>query len=100
MIILTGSLKQFRLDRIEAFEVLKKRVRVMPLNGCREANHVEVVQCALFATRNSLKSHEAEKPFSPYRNTRAISPKLHKHSRPIPVENHPALQSRVALNSP
>ena len=43
----------------------------MRLKGRREAHNAEVVERGLFATRKSLKSLAAEKPFSPFSNLRA-----------------------------
>ena len=37
----------------------------MLLQGYRKAHRVEVVECALFATPNPLKSHESQKELSP-----------------------------------
>jgi len=37
----------------------------MMRQGCREAHRVEVVECDLFATSKSLKSHEGQKELSP-----------------------------------
>src|SRR5467141_2516824 len=56
-IILTRSLKQFRLDKIEVCCGLQKLVRAMMLQGCRTADRAEVVESGRFATPNSLKSH-------------------------------------------
>src|SRR5882757_1997900 len=56
-IILTRSLKQFRLDNIEVCCGLQKLVRAMMLQGCRKADRAEVVERDCFATPNSLKSH-------------------------------------------
>jgi hypothetical protein len=60
----------------------------MRLKAHRDAHHVEVVQCALFATRNSLKSQAAKKSISPFSNTRAITLKLCTHSGPTASQNH------------
>ena len=64
-IILTSSLKQFRLDNIEVCCGLQKLVRAMMLQGCRTADRAEVVESDRFATPNSLKSHGGEKPTFP-----------------------------------
>src|SRR5882757_6715553 len=57
VIMLTRSLKQFRLDNIEVCCGLQKLVRAMMLQGCRKADRAEVVERDRFATPNSLKSH-------------------------------------------
>src|SRR5258706_3476006 len=57
VIVLTSSLKQFRLDKIEVCCGLQKLVRAMMLQGCRKADRAEVVERDRFATPNSLKSH-------------------------------------------
>jgi hypothetical protein len=57
VIILTSSLRQFRLDKIEVCCGLQKLVRPMMLQGCCKADHAEVAERDRFATPNSLKSH-------------------------------------------
>src|SRR5580704_16778958 len=57
VIILTRSLKQFRLDKIEVCCGPQKLVCAMMLQGCRKADRAEVVERDRFATPNSLKSH-------------------------------------------
>src|SRR6266481_6728944 len=101
-IILTRSLKQFRLDNIEVCCSLQKLVRAMMLQGCRKADRAEVVERDRFATPNSLKSHRQRNPLSPVSNTCAITPKLCMPSRPIhPSKNYyAALRSRTAAKSP
>jgi hypothetical protein len=56
-IILTRSLKQFRLDEIKVCCGFQKLVRAVMLQGCRTADRAEVVESGRFATPNSLKSH-------------------------------------------
>ena len=96
VIILTSSLRQFRLDKIEVCCGLQKLVRPMMLQGCCKADRAEVVERDRFATPNSLKSHGERKPAS---NTCAITPKLcipsgpdtlrkiTRHSSPVPRLN-------------
>src|SRR6266700_4950414 len=94
VIILTRSLKQFRLDNIEVCCGLQKLVRAMMLQGCRKAYRAEVVERDRFATPNSLKSHGERNLLSPFSNTCAITLKLCMPSRPIhPSKNYPALKS-------
>jgi len=57
VIILTSSLRQSRLDKIEVCCGLQKLVRPMMLQGCCKADRAEVVERDRFATPNSLKSH-------------------------------------------
>ena len=57
VIILTSSLRQFRLDKIEVCCGLQKLVRPMMLQGRCKADRAEVVERGRFATPNSLKSH-------------------------------------------
>ncbi len=59
-------------------------VRPMRYKGCRQAHNAQVVICALFTTRNSLKLQGRRKVFSPIRKVRAISQKLYS-SRQIPI---------------
>ena len=93
-IILTRSLKQFRLDNIEVCCGLQKLVRAMMLQGCRTADRAEVVESGRFATPNSLKSHGERNLLSPFSNPCAITPKLCMLSSPIhPSKNYPALKS-------
>src|SRR5258707_609272 len=90
-IILTRSLKQFRLDKIEVCCGLQKLVRAMMLQGCRTDDRAEVVERDRFATPNYLKSHGERNLLS---NTCAITQKLCMPSRPIPPsKNSPALKS-------
>src|SRR5260370_26488215 len=65
-IILTRSLKQFRLDNIEVCCGLQKLVRAMMLQGCRKADRAEVVERDRFATPNSLKSHRQRETYFPH----------------------------------
>src|SRR5229473_2407353 len=99
-IILTRSLKQFRLDNIEVCCGLQKLVRAMMLQGCRKADRAEVVERDRFATPNSLKSHGERNLLSLFSNTCAITPKLCMPSRPIHPKNYAALKSRTAAKSP
>ena len=93
-IILTRSLKQFRLDKIEVCCGLQKLVRAMMLQGCRTADRAEVVESGRFATPNSLKSHGERNLLSPFSNPCAITPKLCMLSRSnTPFEKLPALKS-------
>ncbi len=61
-------------DHVEIF------VRPMRYKGCPQAHNAQVVICALFTTRNSLKSQGRRKVFSPARKVRAISQKSCWHS--------------------
>jgi hypothetical protein len=100
-IILTRSLKQFRLDKIEVCCGLQKLVRAMMLQGCRTADRAEVVESGRFATPNSLKSHGERNLLSPLSNPCAITPKLCMLSSPIhPSKNYPASNQRTAAKSP
>src|ERR1700686_5350583 len=76
VIVLTRSLKQFRLDKIEVGCGPQKLVCAMMLQGCRKADRAEVVERDHFATPNYLKSHGERNPLSPFGNTCAITPKL------------------------
>src|ERR1700682_5294287 len=58
---------------VEAF------VRPMYHNGCHQAHNAQVVICALFTTRNSLKLQGWRKVFSPMRKVRAIPQKLYSN---------------------
>ena len=64
-------------------------VRPMRYKGCQQAHNAQVVICALFTTRNSLKLQGRRKAFSPIRKVRAMSQKLYSHfrhdSRQIPI---------------
>jgi hypothetical protein len=102
LIILTSSLRQFRLDKIEVCCGLQKLVRPMMLQGCCKADRAEVVERDRFATPNSLKSHGERNLLSPVSNTCAITPKLCKPSRPVhPSKNYyRILKSRTAAESP
>jgi hypothetical protein len=70
----------------------------MRLKGRRNAGHVEVVECALFATPNSLKSLAGQNLKSPWSNTRAVTSKLCPHPSPTAVQSHPASELRAALS--
>src|SRR5258708_9432047 len=87
-IILTRSLKQFRLDKIKVCCGLQKLVRAMMLQGCRTADRAEVVESGRFATPNSLKSHGEQYPISPFINHCPIAPKLILISIPSPPSHN------------
>jgi hypothetical protein len=74
VIILTRSLKQFRLDKIEVCCGPQKLVCAMMLQGCRKAARAEAVERDHFATPNYLKSHGERNLLSPFGNTCAITP--------------------------
>ena len=64
--ILTSSSKQFRLDKVEVCRSPQRSVRPMMPYGGRQVHHAEVVGCAIFATRNSLKSQVRQNLKSPF----------------------------------
>src|SRR6266576_5512939 len=68
-------------DHVEIF------VRPIWYKGCRQAHNAQVVICALFTTRNSLKLQGRRKGFSPTRKVRAISQKLYSHSGTTAVKS-------------
>src|SRR5216683_1139459 len=68
-------------DHVEIF------VRPMRYKGCRQAHNAQVVICALFTTRNSLKLQGRRKVFLPIRKVRAISQKLYSHSGTTAVKS-------------
>src|SRR5260221_3315619 len=93
VIILTRSLKQFRLDKIEVCCGPQKLVCAMMLQGCRKSDRAEVVERDRFATPNYLKSHGERNLLSPCSNTCAITPKLCMPSGPIrPSKKLPGTQ--------
>src|SRR5712672_3821781 len=61
-------------DHVEIF------VRPMRYKGCRQAHNAQVVICALFTTRSSLKLQGWRKGVLSIRKVRAISQKLYSHS--------------------
>src|SRR5260221_6906854 len=65
VIILTRSLKQFRLDKIEVGCGPQKLFCAMMLQGCRKADRAEVVERAHFATPNYFEITWRENPTSP-----------------------------------
>ena len=100
-IILTRSLKQFRLDNIEVCCGLQKLVRAMMLQGCRKADRAEVVERDLFATPNSLKSHERQKVLSPLVQHSCHNAKVvHAFEANTPFEKLPGTQISTAAKSP
>src|ERR1700704_6088250 len=62
-------------------------VRPMQYKGCHQAHNAQVVMCALFTTRNSLKLQGRRKVFSPIRKVRAMSQKLYSHSGTTAVKS-------------
>src|SRR6266404_4769670 len=62
-------------------------VRPMRYKGCDQAHNAQVVICALFTTRNSLKLQERRKAFSPIRKVRAISQRLCSQSGATAVKS-------------
>src|SRR5215217_3459564 len=95
VIILTSSSKQFRWTESRFLKFLKASVYPMLVKGRRDAHNAEVVQCALFATCNPLKSHTARKLLSQFSNIRAVPSKLCTDSRLTAVENRLASNLRV-----
>jgi len=68
--------------------VAKNRLAPVPLKACRQVHHAGVVGCAIFAARNSLKSHVGPNLKSPYRNIRSVTSKLCR--RPDAQDSKPA----------
>jgi hypothetical protein len=66
----------------------------MPLKACTEVHRAGVVECAIFATRNSLKSHMSRKLKSPFSNIRAVTLRLCTRSSPTAARIHPLLGLR------
>lgn len=83
-----------------SFSSSQRSVRPMRLKGPRDVDHIKVVECALFATANSLKSKAREKLLSPFSNIRAVTSKLCRGPTPTSGENHLAWKLRAALKSP
>ena len=81
-VILTSSVKRFRLIDREIFIILRGLVCAMRLKALATAHRVIVVKCAIFTTPNSLKSQGAQNIKSPFRNDRAITSKLYSRLSP------------------
>src|SRR6266850_6533434 len=62
--------------------------RPMRYKGCQQAHNAQVVICALFTTRNSLKLQGRRKAFSPIRKVCAISQRLCSQSGTTAVNPH------------
>jgi hypothetical protein len=62
-------------------------VRPMRYKGRQQAHNAQVVICALFTTRNSLKLQGRRKAFSPIRKVRAISQRLCSQSGTTAVKS-------------
>ena len=88
-IILTSSLRQFRLDKIEVCCGLQKLVRPMMLQGCCKADRAEVVERDHFATPNSLKSHGERNLLSPVCHNAKV---VHAFEASTPFEKLPGTQ--------
>ena len=71
----------------------------MMLRGRHEVYRVGVVERDLFATPNSLKSHEARKVLSPYSNLHAVTHKLRDVSGVEIIQHELATQLGAALDS-
>src|SRR5258708_36119738 len=94
--ILTRSLKQFRLDKIEVCCGLQKLVRAMMLPGCRTADRAKVVESGRFATPNSLKSHGERNLLSPIWQSLCHNAKVvHAFEANTPSEKLPGTQINV-----
>src|ERR1700682_2602182 len=93
VIILTRSLKQFRLDKIEVCCGPQKLVCAMMLQGCREADRAEVVERDHFATPNYLKSHGERNLLSPFWQYLCHNAKVvHAFGANTPFEKLPGTQ--------
>src|SRR5450759_5153962 len=92
---LDEQLETVSVGRRRGFRNPQRSVRPMMPQGCRQVHHAEVVDRAIFATRNSLKSHMGRNLKSPFSKPRAITPKLYTHSRLAAGENHPASKSKL-----
>ena len=93
VIVLTSSLKQFRLDKIEVGCGPQKLVCAMMLQGCRKADRAEVVERDHFATPNYLKSHGERNLLSPFCNTWCHNAKVvHAFGANTPFEKLPGTQ--------
>src|SRR5882762_5166535 len=100
-IILTRSLKQFRLDKIEVCCGLQKLVRAMMLQGCRTADRAEVVESGRFATPNSLKSHGERNLLFPIEQSLCHNAKVvHAFESNTPFEKLPGTQISTQINVP
>ena len=86
VIILTSSMRQFRLDKIEVCCGLQKLVRPMMLQGCCKADRAEVVERDRFATPNSLKSHGEGNLLSPVSNMCHNAKVVHAFEASTPFE--------------
>jgi hypothetical protein len=62
-------------------------VRPMRYKGCQQAHNAQVVLCALFTTRNSLRLQGRRKAFSPVRKVCAISQRLCSQSGTTAVKS-------------
>ena len=71
----------------------------MMLRGRHEVYRVGVVERDLFATSNSLKSHEARKVLSPFSNLHAVTHKLYDVSGVEIIQRELAKQFGAALDS-
>src|ERR1700730_12273092 len=93
VIILTRSLKQFRLDKIEVCCGPQKLVCAMMLQGCRKADRAEVVERDRFATPNYLKSHGERNLPSPISQYLCHNAKVvHAFGANTPFEKLPGTQ--------
>ena len=79
-VILTSRSKQLSISARDINR--QESVRAMRLKDYREAHRARVVECAIFATRNSLKSKAAQNMKSPFSNIRANISNLHWRSMP------------------
>ena len=98
--ILTSSSKHFRLLAVEIFRGPQESVHPMTLQTRRQVHHAEVVERAIFATDNSLKSHMRRNLKSPFSNNHAVTSKLCTPSRPTPVDIDLILKPCAPFNFP
>src|SRR4030095_2149237 len=73
---LDERLKAVSARQVETSEILKNLVAPMRFEHCPEAHRARVVECAIFATSNSLKSQVTRNHKSPFSNVRAITSEL------------------------
>jgi hypothetical protein len=97
---LTRTTKQVRFGKLKLRTRKKFFCSMLSLEHYREALLAEVVECALFATPNALKSFMTQKTKSPFSKVRAVTSKLCFHSIWTGAVNRPGFNSPSITKSP
>jgi hypothetical protein len=78
----------------------EKLMHTIPLNFGRHTDRAGVAERAIFATPKALNLQRAKKSNPPFRNIRAVTPKLWEHPNTTSAENRLIFELSALLKSP